>query len=85
MLLAVASSVLLAKKQYDLAYRRIALLLMAKSLSETQSRSDQKLTCIHLFISMEDRHLSVKTRKASRTVRVFSFHWSGMLVFLTIM
>lgn len=47
MLLAAASSVSPAKKPYDLAYRRLALLPVAKSQSEAQPKSDQELTFIH--------------------------------------
>jgi len=47
MLLVEASSVLPDKKQDDLAYRRLALLLMAKSQLEAQPKSDQELTFIH--------------------------------------
>lgn len=85
MLLAVASSVLPAKKQYDLAYRRLALLLMAKSQSEAQPQSDQELTFTHFhgrqaFVSQDRQSPSSWAVAAG----AFTIHWSRMLVFPTI-
>lgn len=86
MLLVVASPVLPAKKQYDLTYRRLALLLMAKSKSEAQPKSDQELTFIHFHerwaLVCQDRQSPSSWAVAAG---VFTFHWSRMLVFLTIM
>lgn len=86
MLLAVASSLLPAKKQYDLAYRKLALLLMAKSQLEAQLKSDRELIFIHFHrrqaLVSQDRQSPSSWAVAAGA---FTFHWSRMLVFLTIM